>query len=571
MNQDIYRALLQKKKKLESTTLEQLFKKDKNREEKFSFQRDGLLFDFSKNLLDSEVLQIFEKQSQKIQLQVSIEKMFSGEKINHTENNSVLHIALRKNHQQKNHQQKNQQQKNYSLTQDETSIDKFVADELQKMKSFCQKLQTGVLKGSTGKKINTLVHIGIGGSFWGMKMTTFALKSFQTNNIKFFFASHLSGNDLSCLNECNPEQTLFLICSKTFQTEETICNALLAKEWLQNSLQDKFIFAKHFVAITAETKKALEFGMAEESIFAIKSWVGGRFSVSSAMNLILMTKVGYQNFKEFLAGMNLEDEAFLKTPFLQNIPILLAWIGIWYRNFWDFPSLAILPYSQELKHLPNYLQQLEMESNGKSITRSGEKLSHPTSPVIFGQIGTDFQHSFVQFLSQGTGSIPCDFIAFATACGENSLTKKEMALERHQRLISHFFSQQLALAFGTSAFGTSAFETGNSEKETLEEPFAKFKQLEGNRPSQCLFFDRLTPKNLGRLIAIYEHKVFVQGLLWDIFSFDQWGVEQGKRLAKKILPHLQKKEKISADYRIKKQADFFQHHFFETKNKPFKL
>ena len=290
------------------------------------------------------------------------------------------------------------------MIQDGISIDEFVAEELQKMKLFCQKLQTGNLKGSTGKSINTLFHIGIGGSLLGMKMTTFALKAFQTNNLKIFFASHLSGEDLSCLIQCNPEQTLFLVCSKTFQTEETICNALLAKEWLQNSLPnkplDKLILEKHFVAITADKKKALEFGIKEQSILMIGSWVGGRFSISSAMNLILMATIGYQNFKDFLAGMALEDEAFLHAPFLQNIPVLLAWIGIWYRNFWNFSSLAILPYAKELEYFPNYLQQLEMESNGKSINRNGEKSTYATAPVIFGQCGTDFQHSFTQLLCQ---------------------------------------------------------------------------------------------------------------------------------------------------------------------------
>ena len=482
--------------------------------------------------------------------------MFAGEKINHTENNSVLHTALRKN----------LQQKNYSLIQDGISIDKFVADELEKMKSFCQKLKKGKIKGSTGKPITTLVHIGIGGSLLGMKMTTFALKSFQTNNLKIFFASHLSGGDLSFLTECDPEQTLFLVCSKTFQTEETICNALLAKEWLQNSLPnkplDKLILEKHFVAITADKKKALEFGIKEQSILMIGSWVGGRFSISSAMNLILMATIGYQNFKDFLAGMALEDEAFLHAPFLQNIPVLLAWIGIWYRNFWNFPSLAILPYAKELEYFPNYLQQLEMESNGKSINRNGEKLTYATAPVVFGQCGTDFQHSFTQLLCQGTEVVPCDFIAFAKSNYTNSHIEKKTTLERHTRLVSHFFAQQLALAFGTSFFETGNLETNNSETNN----FAEFKQLAGNRPSQCLFFDKLTPKNLGRLISIYEHKVFVQGLLWDIFSFDQWGVEQGKKLSKELLPHLKKKETIPENYKIQKQADFFQSHYSKTRD-----
>ena len=471
-DKDTYQALLQKKKKLESTTLKELFKQDKKREENFSLEREGLLFDFSKNLLDLEVLQIFEKQSQKIQLQESIAKMFAGEKINHTENNSVLHTALRKN---------------YSLIQDGISIDEFVEEELQKMKFFCQKLQTGNLKGSTGKSINILVHIGIGGSFLGMKMTTSALKAFQTNNLKIFFGSHLSGGDLSFLNECDPEQTLFLICSKTFQTEETICNALLAKEWLQNSLPnkplDKLILEKHFVAITSDKKKALEFGIEEQSILMIGSWVGGRFSVSSAMNLILMATIGYQNFKDFLAGMALEDEAFLHAPFLQNIPVLLAWIGIWYRNFWNFSSLAILPYAKELEYFPNYLQQLEMESNGKSINRNGEKSTYATAPVVFGQCGTDFQHSFTQLLCQGTEIVPCDFIAFAKPNYTNSQIEKKTTLERHTRLVSHFFAQQLALAFSLSF-----------------------------RKKLCRICSFLAPKK-GRLISIF----FVQGLLWEFF------------------------------------------------------
>lgn len=523
LDSKIYQQLIRKKQELATKSLLDLFAENEKREDEYTLENDGFLFDFSKNWLDQEVLQLFNQQSQKINLKESIQQLFEGKKLNVTENTCALHIALRS--KQVNTQQAIQ-----------------VTEQITKMKQFSKKLQSGELLGSTGKAINTIVNLGIGGSHLGAKMAFHALKQFKINKSSINFISHLTELE-SQLTEFNPETTLFIVCSKSFGTEETLTNATIAKQWLQQKIGQNFCLAKHLLAVTANKTKALEFGINNENIFSIWEWVGGRFSISSSMSLILFLAIGSSNFDLFLAGFEQADNDFLSLPFLKNIPVLMAWIGIWYLNFWNLSALAILPYAYELKFLPDYLQQLEMESNGKSVNQKGELIDYQTSALVFGQLATDSQHSFFQFFHQGTQTIPCDFVFFAEPIKKTKLTKL-----CHQKLMSHFLAQQCALAFGKTE---TDFESENKD-------FINFKTTIGNRPSSSFLFKNFNPKNLGRLVANYEHKVFVQGILWNIFSFDQWGVEYGKQMAKKMLPILKKEQQVKEKYKIVKQLNFCQ-------------
>ena len=505
-NKEIYLNLQKKQKELSSLSLTKLFSADTQREQKFHLEQEGLLFDYSKNIIDEEVLQLFAKQSKNSHLKEAISDYFSGIKINKTENSPVLHTALRTKK---------------PIIVDGVNITQQCLQQLAKMKLFSQKISAKSLQGSTGKPIDTLINLGIGGSHLGIQMAAYALQNFKTNNINYLFISNIAELQQS-LTKLNPETSLFLVCSKSFTTEETIHNAYLAKNWLQDNIGNNFDLEKHFIAVTAKQEKAIQFGLTQENIFTIGDWVGGRFSLCSSMGLALISIIGDKNFESFLAGFELADEAFANNTYLANIPILQAWLAVWYRNFWHCSNYSIMPYTYELKFLPNYLQQLEMESNGKNVNRQGQKITYDTAPVIFGETGTEAQHSFFQLLHQGSQMVPCDFIGFAKPSNADALVS-------HQKLLSHFLAQQLALAFGNS--------TTKNENDEL----AVFKTIVGNRASSCLLFDELTPKNLGRLIAQYEHKVFVQGILWDIFSFDQWGVEYGKKLATEILPLIQQR------------------------------
>ncbi len=488
----IYAKLQAKQQELAKTTIATLFDKDARREVNFSLENDGLLYDFSKNILDAETLLLLEQQSNQIDLRQKIAELCAGKTTNPTEQNSISHIQARNTHQNK--------------------------QELAKLNSFVSDLHQKKCIGSTGKPIDTIVNLGIGGSQLGVQMTQFALSFFRvTTELNFFFASDYSAVDLhEILQQCNCETCMFLVCSKSFTTPETLSNAHLAKKWLACKLGDNFAMQNHFVAITANFAQARAFGIVEQNIFTIGKGVGGRFSIASSMGLSLVCLIGIANYQQFIAGFQLADKNFLTKPLRENIPVVMAWIGIWYRNFFGLSNYAILPYAAQLAHLPSYLQQLEMESNGKTFNLQGDKIDYDTAPVIFGQRCTDAQHSFFQLLHQGSIKIPIDFIGFAKIPSK----LKELTFH-HQKLIANLFAQQQILAFGRVAG-----ELHN------------FQKLEGSKPSSCLLFDELSPQRLGQLIATYEHKVAVQGMLWNICSFDQWGVEYGKQIAKTILPSL---------------------------------
>ena len=504
-----YKKLQVQRKILEKKTIADLFKQDTEREKKFCLQQDGILYDFSKNIIESKTLSIFKEFLQAIKLQEKLIELYEGKTINTTEKNHITHISKRTPHN--------------------------LAKELSKIEQFVTNLKEKKILGSNGKPIDTIINLGIGGSHLGMQMVTKALEFFTVQkSLQIFFISHYSGTELwNLLQKCNAETCMFFICTKSFHTPETLENAKLAKNWLNEKLGECFSIQKHFVAISSNTLKAKDFGITEEKIFTIDKGIGGRFSISSNMGLSLACAIGVKNFENFLSGFQLADKNLL-LPFDKNIPTIMACIGVWYRNFWELSNYAILPYCAELEYFPSYLQQLEMESNGKIFDNQNKKIKYQTSPVIFGQRCTDAQHSFFQLLHQGSIKIPCDFISFAKIPSKMKGTEIS-----HQKLIANFFAEQQTLVFGRKSQNIKDYQI-----------------LEGNKPVSCLLLDELNPKRLGQLIAIYEHKVAIQGILWDICSFDQWGVEYGKIVAKNIFSNLREKnsKKITT---LQQQQDFF--------------
>lgn len=488
----IHKKLQDKKKSLQKISIADFFAQDIHREKRFCLEQNGILYDFSKNIIDQETLLIFKEFTESINLQEKLVDLYEGKVINSSEQNYVSHIAKRAPH---NFQKK-----------------------LAKIKQFANNFQQEKHLGSSGKPINTIINLGIGGSHLGVQMVAKALKFFSVKpNVKIYFVSHYAGTELwDILQKCNPETCMFFVCSKSFSTPETLENAKLAKNWLNETLGKDCIMKRHFVAITSNTLAAKNFGVMEEKIFTIDQGIGGRFSISSSMGLSLACLIGAENFVEFLSGFQLTDKNLL-LPFLENIPILMACIAIWYRNFWDLTSYAILPYCAELEYFTDYLQQLEMESNGKIFNNQAQRIAYHTSPVIFGQRCTEAQHSFFQLLHQGSIKIPCDFIGFASIP-----SNMKNASLYHKKLIANFFAQQQTLAFGRK-----------------DKNIKNYQILEGNKPVSCLLLDKLSPQRLGQLIALYEHKVAIQGILWDICSFDQWGVEYGKKVAANIFSLLQ--------------------------------
>ncbi|MCP2037427.1 glucose-6-phosphate isomerase [Chryseobacterium sp. HSC-36S06] len=493
-----------------------LFQQNPNRFNDFSIKRPGYLFDFSKNLIDQETLNLLLKLAEETQLKSAISAMFEGQQINETEDRAVLHTALR------------------DFSDDEILVDgenikPGIKKVLDQMKTFSTKVISGQHKGFSGKEITDVVNIGIGGSDLGPVMVCSALKHFKTR-LNVYFVSNVDGNHIAeTLKKLNPETTLFIIASKTFTTQETMTNAASAKEWfLKKGSQDDV--AKHFVALSTNTKSVKEFGIAEENIFEFWDWVGGRYSLWSAIGLSIALAVGYDNFEQLLKGANETDTHFRTADFKENIPVLMGLLGIWYRNFYGAGTYAILPYSQYLDRFPAYLQQGDMESNGKSVDRNGEYVEYETGPIIWGEPGTNGQHAFYQLIHQGTELIPADFLAYAKSCNEVS--------DHQDKLLANFFAQTEALAFGKNAdeVKTELFATGKSEEEI--EKLLNYKVFAGDSPTNSFIFDELTPFSLGQLIALYEHKIFVQGVIWNIFSFDQFGVELGKVLAGKILAEL---------------------------------
>lgn len=506
-------------------SLKELFQEDPQRFEKFSLYLKDILFDYSKNRIDEQTMALLVQLARECKLDDAIQAMFEGEKINETEGRQVLHTALR-----------NQSDK--AVLVDGEDVMPLVREVLQRMKSFSQRVISGEWKGYTGKMITDVVNIGIGGSDLGPVMVTEALKSYKTR-LNVHFVSNVDGTHIAeTIKNLNPETTLFLIASKTFTTQETMANANTAKEWFLESGAKDADVAKHFAALSTNDKGVSAFGIDTANMFGFWDWVGGRYSLWSAIGLSICLSVGYDNFEALLKGAYEADEHFKNTPFEENIPVVMALLGIWYNNFFEAESHAILPYDQYLHRFAAYFQQGDMESNGKYIDRNGKRVDYQTGPVIWGEPGTNGQHAFYQLIHQGTKLIPCDFIA--PAISHNPIGN------HHQLLLSNFFAQTEALMNGKSEQEVVAeLEKAGKSKEEIDR-LKPFKVFEGNRPTNSFLLKEITPTSLGSLIALYEHKIFVQGIIWNIFSFDQWGVELGKQLANQILPELKGTESIES-------------------------
>ncbi|SMP03018.1 glucose-6-phosphate isomerase [Chryseobacterium profundimaris] len=504
--------------------LRSLFQDNPNRFNEFSIKRPNFLFDYSKNLIDSETKKLLLNLAEECELKDAIQKMFSGDKINETEGRAVLHTALR-------------DFSDKEILVDGENIKPQIKKVLDHMKSFSESIISGAHKGFSGKEITDVVNIGIGGSDLGPVMVVSALKHFKTR-LNVHFVSNVDGNHIAeVVKDLNPETTLFIIASKTFTTQETMTNAHSAKDWFLKAGKQEDV-AKHFVALSTNVQAVKDFGIAEENIFEFWDWVGGRYSLWSAIGLSIVLAVGYENFEQLLKGAYDTDQHFQTADFSENIPVLMGLIGIWYRNFYAATTVAILPYSQYLDRFPAYFQQGDMESNGKCVDRNGEFVEYETGPIIWGEPGTNGQHAFYQLIHQGTELIPADFIAYA---------KSPNTVSDHQdKLLANFFAQTEALAFGKTEEEVEAELKASGKSDEEIDFLLNYKVFHGNTPTNSILFNELTPFSLGQLIALYEHKIFVQGVIWNIFSFDQFGVELGKVLANKILPELESNETVSA-------------------------
>jgi len=497
---------------------------DSQRVEEFTLTTDKVIYDFSKQRITKEIRDTLLSLLKESDFEEKRHAMFSGETINHTENRAVLHTALRR-------------PANQEVFVDNENVMPVIHQTLDRIKTLSSQAHNGELKGSTGKTINTIVSIGIGGSDLGPVMVTEALKPYWLEGVATHFVSNVDGTHLSeVLKQVDPEETLFIIASKTFTTQETMTNARSARDWFLAQGAAEGDIAKHFIALSTNAEGVKEFGIAEDNMFGFWDWVGGRYSLSSAIGLSIALTIGYDRFEELLSGLSDMDRHFRESDLNRNIPVLLALIGIWYVNFFDAHSEAILPYDQYLHRFAAYFQQGNMESNGKSVDRSGYPIDYQTGPIIWGEPGTNGQHAFYQLIHQGTRLIPCDFIAPARS--HNPLG------DHHQKLLSNFFAQTQALMKGKSKETVIAEFEANGISKSEYENIVPFKVFTGNRPSNSILVKQLDPFTLGQLIAMYEHKIFVQGYLWNIYSFDQWGVELGKQLAKSILPELQDAEPV---------------------------
>jgi len=516
-------------KKLESHAAEmkqihmrELFRNDPSRFDAFSQTEGNLLFDYSKNIITDETLKLLNELAHESGLKEAINAMFDGEKINRTENRAVLHTALR----------------NFSgepVTTDGEDVMPKVTAVLSHMKEICSKIHSGEWKGYTGKPIKQIVNIGIGGSDLGPVMVTEALKPYWVEGMQVHFVSNVDGTHIAeCLKGIAADETLFLVASKTFTTQETMTNAHTARDWFIQQSGDAAHVAKHFVALSTNEKAVVEFGIAKENMFEFWDWVGGRYSLWSAIGLSIALTIGYENFESLLKGAHAMDKHFKNNPFEENIPVKMALIGLWYVNFFGVQTEAILPYDQYMHRFAAYFQQGNMESNGKQVDRKGEKLDYASGPVIWGEPGTNGQHAFYQLIHQGTLMIPCDFIA--TAISHNTVG------DHHLKLMTNFFAQTEALMNGKTAEEATAELPQLSEEE--RNTLVHFKVFEGNKPTNSFLVKKIDPFELGKLIAAYEHKIFVQGVIWNIYSFDQWGVELGKQLANKILLQLDGSQQI---------------------------
>ncbi len=511
-------ALTAHRQEMADVQMRDLFIQDPQRFARFSLQFHDLLFDYAKNRITEKTITLLLGLAQQAKLEAWIAAMFSGQKINNTEDRAVLHIALRN-------------RSNRPILVDGEDVMPAVNAVLAKMRRFSERVRNGEWTGYTGKAITDIVNVGIGGSDLGPKMVTLALKPYTRADLHSHFVSNVDGTDMAeTLKTLDPATTLFLIASKTFTTQETMTNAHTARSWFLESAKDEGAVAKHFVALSTNTEGVTNFGIDPANMFEFWDWVGGRYSLWSAIGLSIALAVGMDKFEELLTGAHEVDEYFRTTPLAENIPVIMGLLGIWYNNFWDAQSYAILPYDEYLSRFPAYFQQGDMESNGKSVTKGGEPVDYSTGPVIWGEPGTNGQHAFYQLIHQGTKLIPCDFIAPARS--HNPIGK------HHPILLANFFAQTEALMKGKTAeeVRTELVKNGitGAELETL----VPAKTFSGNRPSNSILVREITPRTLGSLIALYEHKIFTQGVIWQINSFDQMGVELGKQLAKAIEPEL---------------------------------
>ena len=510
---------------LKETHMKSLFAEDANRFSKFSVQFEDILLDYSKNRITQETLDLLFDLAKEVGLADAKQAMFGGDHINLTEDRAVLHVALRG-------------LSGKTFSDQGKDVTPEVLGVLSRIKTFTEKLHSGQLKGYTGKKITDVVNIGIGGSDLGPFMVTESLKPYQVEGITSHFVSNVDGTHIvSTLKQVNPETTLFIIASKTFTTQETMTNANSAKSWFLESAKNETFVKNHFIALSTNKEAVSEFGIDTNNMFEFWDWVGGRYSLWSAIGMSIACAIGYDNFEQLLKGAEAMDNHFLNTPDEENLPTILALLGIWYNNFFGAETQAILPYDQYMHAFAPYLQQGDMESNGKYVGRNGEKVSYQTGPIIWGEPGTNGQHAFYQLIHQGTKLIPCDFLA--PAISQNPLA------DHHEKLLANFFAQTEALMMGKSREEVVAEFKAAGVSDDQIELLASFKVFEGNRPTNSILFKKLTPHTLGSLIAMYEHKIFVQGVIWNIFSFDQWGVELGKQLAKRILPKLSSNEQVS--------------------------
>lgn len=504
--------------KMRGIHMRKLFEEDSGRFDMFSLTLGDILVDYSKNRIIGETMELLMGLAEECRVRDAVDRMFAGDRINETENRSVFHVALRN-------------RGDIPMEVDGKDVMPEVRAVLDKMKVFCQKVRSKEWKGYTGKPITDLVNIGIGGSDLGPVMVTECLRPYGLPDLRAHFVSNVDGTHLAeSLKKLSPETTLFMIASKTFTTQETMTNAYSARDWFLSHASDARHVSRHFVAVSTNEEKVEAFGIDRENMFQFWDWVGGRYSLWSAIGLSIACTVGFENFEELLDGAHEMDLHFQTSPLEKNVPVILALLGIWYVNFFGAETEVILPYDQYMHRFPAYFQQGNMESNGKSVDRGGRRVSYQTGPIIWGEPGTNGQHAFYQLIHQGTRLVPADFLA--PALSHNPIG------EHHAILLSNFFAQTEALMNGKTEAEVRGELAGEGKSESEIERLLPYRVFEGNRPSNSILFRQLTPRVLGNLIAMYEHKIFVQGVIWNIFSFDQWGVELGKQLAQKILPEL---------------------------------
>lgn len=502
------------------------FANDPNRFETFSLQFEDILLDYSKNRIDETTINLLMELAEEMQLKESIELMFSGAKINETENRAVLHTALTN-------------KSGNPVMVDGKDVMPGINKVLDQMKTFSDQIISGDWKGYSDQRITDIVNIGIGGSDLGLVMVTEALKPYWQENMNVHFVSNVDGTHIAeTLKKVNPETTLFIIASKSFTTQETMANANTARDWFLKTAQDDEAVKKHFVAVSTNAEGVKKFGIDPANMFVFGSWVGGRYSLASAIGLAIACTIGYDHFDELQKGLYATDVHFKNAPFEENMPVILGMLGIWYNNFFKAETKAILPYDQYLHRFTAHFQQVDMESNGKSVDRAGNPLTYPSGQILWGEPGTNGQHAFYQLIHQGTKLIPCDFIA--PAISHNPIG------QHHKMLMSNFFAQTEALMKGKTYEEAAAELRDKGMDESQIKELAPFKVFSGNRPTNSILIKKITPYTLGQLIGIYEHKIFVQGIIWNVFSFDQWGVELGKQLANGILPELQTDDKIDS-------------------------